>query len=189
VPAAEAAAAAATRIAGPVAVKLSAPGLLHATEAGGVALGLRTPDDVAAAAARMLEGRPADARVLVATMADGVEVLVSARCDGVVPTLVVGLGGVWSEALADVVTLPLPAGPDDVLDALLRLRGAALLTGGRGTEPLAVEALAGLASRLGDLLLTTGDLLSVELNPVLVNVSAAVAVDALALWTGLAAPA
>ena len=188
---AQQAAAAAARLGGPVAVKLSAPGLLHATEAGGVALGLRDTGDVAAAAGRMLAGPdlPAGARVLVAAMADGVEVLVSARCDGVVPTLVVGLGGVWSEALADVVTLPLPASPADVVAGVRRLRGAALLTGGRGREPLALEALADLAARLGDLLLTTHDLLSVELNPVLVNASGAVAVDAVALWTGPDAPA
>lgn len=185
------AAAVATRLGGPVAVKLSAPGLLHATEAGGVALGLRDPADVAAAAGRMLAAPdlPAGAHVIVAAMADGVEVLVSARCDGVVPTLVVGLGGVWSEALADVVTLPLPASAADVLAGLHRLRGAALLTGGRGRGPLAVAALARLAHRLGDVLLTTRDLLSVELNPVLVNASGAVAVDALALWTGRDAPA
>ncbi|MBI4944547.1 MAG: acetate--CoA ligase family protein, partial [Actinobacteria bacterium] len=135
-------------------------------------------------------GLPAGARVLVAAMAaPGVEVLVSARADGVVPTLVVGLGGIWSEALGDVVTLPLPVTGQAVRDGLLRLRGSALLTGARGRPAVDLEALATLAARVGDLLLGCPDLVSVELNPVLVNGSGAVAVDALALWTGREAPA
>ena len=39
----------------------------------------------------------------------GVELLVAARGDGVVPALVVGLGGLWTEAYDDVAIVPLPA--------------------------------------------------------------------------------
>ncbi|WP_158220354.1 acetate--CoA ligase family protein [Kineosporia sp. A_224] len=182
----------AARLGVPVAVKLSAPGLLHASEAGGVVLGIDGAAAVEAVAARLLAtpGLPTGARVLVAAMAaPGTEVLVSARADGVVPTLVVGLGGIWSEALADVVTLPLPVTGQAVRAGLLRLRGSALLTGGRGRPAVDLDALVALAARVGDLLLGCPDLASVELNPVLVNGSGAVAVDALALWTGRAAPA
>ena len=182
----------AARLGVPVAVKLSAPGLLHASEKGGVALGVEGATAAEAVARRLLgtTGLPIGARVLVAAMVRaGVEVLVSARADGVVPTLVVGLGGIWSEALADVVTLPLPATPDVVRAALLRLRGAGLLTGGRGRPGVDVDALVGLTCRVGELLLERADLVSVELNPVLVDDCGAVAVDALALWTGREAPA
>jgi hypothetical protein len=34
------------------------------------------------------------------------DLLVAARADGVVPCLVLGLGGVWTEALADVAVAP-----------------------------------------------------------------------------------
>jgi len=182
----------AARLGVPVAVKLSAPGLLHASDCGGVALGVTGAAAVEEVARRLLgtPGLPAGAQVLVAVMAaPGVEVLVSARADGVVPTLVVGLGGIWSEALADVVTLPLPVSPDDVRVGLLRLRGARLLTGGRGLPGVDVDAQVTLTCRVGELLLDRADLVSVELNPVLVTDSGAVAVDALALWTGREAPA
>ena len=39
----------------------------------------------------------------------GVELLIAARADAVVPALVVGLGGIWTEALDDVAIVPLPA--------------------------------------------------------------------------------
>ena len=57
-------------------------------------------------------GSPAGdgARVLVERMVPpGVELLVAARADAVVPALVVGLGGIWTEALDDVAIVPLPA--------------------------------------------------------------------------------
>ena len=121
-----------------------------------------------------------DAAVLVEAMAaPGVELVVAARGDAVVPALVVGLGGVWTELLDDVAVVPLPAAPARVEAALRSLRGAGLLTGARGTAPVDLAALAALAAAAGDLLLAEG-LALLELNPVIAGPGGAVAVDALA---------
>jgi acetyl-CoA synthetase len=111
--------------------------------------------------------------VLVEAMAPaGVELLVSARRDAVVPVLTVGLGGVWTEVFADAAVVPLPADPERVERALRSLRAAPLL------DNVDARAAAQLAARVGALLLER-DLELVELNPVLVNARGAVAVDAL----------
>ena len=60
----------------------------------------------------------------------------AARRDAVVPALVVGLGGVWTEIHDDVAVVPLPATPERVEAALRSLRGAGILTGARGGTPL-----------------------------------------------------
>ena len=109
----------------------------------------------------------------------GVEVVVAARADAVVPALVVGLGGIWTEALDDVAVVPLPATPARVEAALRSLRGAPLLTGGRGLEPVALADLAELAARAGEVLLAER-LALLELNPVSVSAGGAVALDAVA---------
>jgi hypothetical protein len=109
--------------------------------------------------------------------APGVEMLVSATRDGVVPSLVVGLGGVWTELLADVVVVPLPADPGRVAAALPRLTGYPLLVGARGRPPVDVEGVCALAAAVGRSLLDER-LTLVELNPVFVSASGAVAVDA-----------
>ena len=176
------AAEAATRLGFPVALKLSAAGLMHKSEIGAVEVGLRDADAVEAAASRMLalaRGTEwGDAVLLVERMAaPGVEMLVSASVEGVVPSLVIGLGGVWAEVLDDVVVLPLPVTHDIVNTAVLSLRGAGLLTGARGREPLAVDALVRLACTVATLLVDRG-LGLVELNPVIVSTMSAVAVDA-----------
>ena len=120
------------------------------------------------------------AGLLVEEMVGGeAELIVAARADAVVPALVVGLGGIWAEALDDVVIVPLPASTERVEAALRGLRAAPLLTGGRGGAELDLGAAATLGSRLGELLLDQGlDLL--EVNPALLGVEGCVAVDALA---------
>ncbi len=167
-------------IGAPVALKLSAPTLLHKTELGALALGLGSAAEVRAAHRRLAGLAVEDAAVLVERMAEpGLELLVSARVDAVVPALAVGLGGIWAEIHDDVAIVPLPASPERIERALRSLWGAPLLTGGRGRTPLDVEAVARLASLVGELLVDRG-LSLVELNPVVVYERGAVAVDAVA---------
>lgn len=164
----------------PLALKLSAPSLLHKSDLGALVLDLAGDEDVRAAHRRLAALGVEDAAVLVERMAvPGVELLVAARRDAVVPSLVVGLGGVWAEVHDDVAVMPLPAGPERVERALRSLRGASLLTGARGRPAFDVEAAARLASAVGALLLERG-LTLIELNPVFVHEQGAVAVDAVA---------
>jgi hypothetical protein len=96
-----------------------------------------------------------------------------------VPVLVIGLGGIWTELLDDVAIVPLPADAERIERALRSLRGAALLTGGRGRPAADIAAAAALIERCGEVLLEGGVEL-IELNPVLVGEAGAgaVAVDA-----------
>jgi succinyl-CoA synthetase beta subunit len=97
----------------------------------------------------------------------------------VVPALVIGLGGIWAEALDDVAIVPLPAGSDRIAAAIRSLRGAGALEGGRGRDAVDIDALAELAAGVGTLLLESGlDL--IELNPVAVHEAGCIALDAVA---------
>lgn len=165
----------------PVALKLSGPHLLHKSELGALALGLREEAEVRDSFVRLRAIREADgADVLVEAMAEpGVELVIAARGDAVVPALVVGLGGIWTEALDDVAVIPLPADATRIERELRRLRGAPLLFGGRGREGVDVGAVCALAEGAGRLLLSAR-LSLLELNPVIASAGGAVAADALA---------
>jgi hypothetical protein len=78
--------------------------------------------------------------------------------------LVVGAGGVHTEALDDVAVIPLPTSEDRVAEALNTLR-----------TPIPQEPITRLAQALQNLPLAL-----IELNPVIVSATRAVAVDALA---------
>jgi acyl-CoA synthetase (NDP forming) len=166
---------------GPMALKLSGAHVQHKTELGAVVLGLDAEREIRAAygalgaLAESHEGAVLAERMTPA----GVELIVAAHTDGLVPAMVVGLGGIWTELLKDVAVVPLPAAADRVERALRTLRGAPLLIGGRGRPVADIAAVARLAAGVGELLVTRG-LATIECNPVLVAAPGhgAVAVDA-----------
>lgn len=149
-------------------------GFAHKTEAGAVRLGLTSLEgqaEMAGATGYLLE------EMVTGAVA---EILVGLRRDPVYGvSLTLGMGGVTAEVLADTVTLVLPATEAEVLSALRKLRLWPLLDGYRGRKRADVAALAALAVRLGALMAEDARLEEIEINPVLLRDSGAVAVDAL----------
>jgi acetate---CoA ligase (ADP-forming) len=170
---------AAQHFAGPVALKVQSPDVLHKTEAGAVALNLSTPDEVRAAYARVLASARRYARdarvrgVLVQPMAPpGREVILGVKRDATFgPLVMAGLGGVDVEVLKDVVLSPVPLRDDrQARDMLARLRGAPLLDAHRGMPAADIDALADLMVRLSRLAADLVDQVAeIDLNPVIVH--------------------
>ena len=161
----------------PVALKIQSPDILHKTEAGGVALNVAA-GDVRAAYERVLASarRHAPAAtidgVLVAPMArPGREVILGVNRDprwG--PLLMVGLGGVLVEAMADTALAPVPLDHDAALALIGRLKGARLLCAFRGAPEADVDALAALMVTLSQLAADHADTIAeIDLNPVIVH--------------------
>jgi acyl-CoA synthetase (NDP forming) len=170
--------AALSELGGHVAVKLSAPALQHKADIGALAVGLSTEDAVRDAHRRLTALGIEQAGVLVEQMTPpGAELLIAARADAVVPSLVVAAGGAWTEVLDDAVVILLPASPDHAEAAIRGLRTAPTL----GAD-VDLAAAARLASLTGELLIGRG-LELLELNPVIVHADSAVAVDAVAATT------
>lgn len=174
------------QFASPVAIKIESPDVLHKTEAGGVRLGLNTPEDVAQAYSQILQSVTAHAPsarvrgVLVQPMAEaGVECVVGLSQDPVFgPVVMVGLGGVWIELLKDVTFARCPVSPAEAEAMIHRLRGVRLLQGFRGSPPADIQALADLVSRVSVIGAALGDQLGeLDLNPVFVHPKRVTAVD------------
>jgi hypothetical protein len=164
------------------------PGLAHKTEIGGVRLGLATADDVREAADELLRDAPRfitaehDLRgLLIEPMAGpGIELIVGlVRDPQYGPAVIVGLGGMLAEVLDDTAIALAPITKPEALLLLDGLRGAPLLRGVRGRPPVDLDAAADVVVRLADFGLARPDVLEVDLNPVIVSTSGALAVDAL----------
>jgi acetate---CoA ligase (ADP-forming) len=177
----------ATRVGFPVALKAQAAELLHKTEAGGVLLKLADEAAVRAAWQTLhdsvghhspqvtLEG------ALVEKMAaPGVELVIGGRRDpqwG--PVLLVGIGGIWVEALGDVRVLPADLPPARIAEELAKLQGRKLLEGFRGLPRVDTAAAARVAAAVGRLMLTSPPILEIDINPLIANPGGAIALDAL----------
>ena len=172
---------AAERLGWPVALKAIAPDLVHKTEAGAVALGLSSKEQLTAAMREMRVRVPGPVEWLVQRMAHGdVELLLGVRTDPQFgPQLVIGAGGVLVDLLHDVAVATVPIAPSTARKLLQRLKVAALLCGLRGKPPLDVDAVVDAMVRLSWLAHDLRDqLLELDINPLMVAHTGAIIVDA-----------
>jgi len=180
----DAAAAAAGEIGYPVALKLCGSAIAHKTERGLVRLGLRDENGVRAAATDLLAAaRPEDGRVdlLVARMVSGKRELIAGCASD--PTfgrcVMVGIGGIFAEVLADVVFRLVPLSRIDALEMLDELENRAWLDPFRGEPAVDREALADVLVGLSKVAEEEPTLRSIDLNPLIIHDGRPVAVDAL----------
>jgi acetate---CoA ligase (ADP-forming) len=179
----------ASRVGYPVVLKAQTAALTHKTEAGGVKLNIADEAALRSAWNVMIDSVKRSAPnvtldgVLVETMSPkGVELMVGAKRDpGWGTVLLLGLGGIWVEALGDVRLLPGDADEAQVADALGKLRSAKLLAGVRGAPPADIEAVARVVTTIGRLMQTVPELVEVDVNPLMAHAKGqgATALDAL----------
>ena len=173
----------------PCVLKVASVDIPHKTEFGALRLGLENRAAVEKAYEEMLAGvraKKAGANiegVLVQKQIKGVECLLGiARDEQLGPTLVMGLGGVFVEILADVAIRVPPISTAEAKRALESLKGAKVFTGVRGAQAADIDALAAMASKLSWLAYDLrGEIAEFDLNPVVVlpKGQGAFAVDAL----------
>lgn len=173
----------------PVAVKALDARLAHKTELGAVAIGLRDEAAVAEAVGRIgraLADRAPEidrSRVLVERMVEGAlaELIVGVKRDETYGlALVVGAGGVLVELVADAATLLLPVTRAEVAEAIGGLKVARLLSGFRGRPAADMERVIDAVMAIAAYALAERDrLVELDVNPLLVTATEAVAADAL----------
>ena len=184
----EAAGEAAGAIGKPVALKIQSRDLTHKSDVGGVALDLKTADQVTAAARAMrdriaaakpdahLEGflvqemvqRPGAAELIVGLVAD--------RVFG--PVVLFGQGGTAVELLNDS-TLELPPLNISLARAqMARTRIWRLLQGYRGKPAADIDGIATVLVRVGLLAANHPEIAELDINPLLADADGVIAVDA-----------
>lgn len=171
----------------PVAVKLVSADVPHKSDIGGVKLGLADADGVQRAAEAILEAvaqhapRAKVEGLLVQQMAgSGTELVVGLHRDPVFgPVVTVGLGGVLVEVVGEVALCRAPLTHDQAVSAIGELASGRLVSHHRGLSAGAVQALADLLVRLGDLAVELPEVREVDINPVIAAGDHLIVVDAL----------
>jgi acetyltransferase len=182
--AAEAAEAAAA-LSFPVAIKLCGDNIAHKSERGLVRLGVRTSIDAEGAARDLLDAaqpEDGDVTILVAQMIDGKRELIAGMVDDPQfgPCIMLGVGGILAEAIADVVFRPVPLTTDSALSMIDGLKTQKLLGPFRGEDPVDRSSLAGVLVGLSRAYESDPSISSIDVNPVIIRSDGSpVAVDAL----------
>jgi succinyl-CoA synthetase beta subunit len=168
----------------PVVAKLCGDAIAHKTERGLVRLGLGDADAVRAAAVALLDAatpEDGDVAVLVAPMVKGNRELIAGLSDdpqfGM--TVMLGVGGILAEALADVAFRLVPITRVDAEDMIDDLQTQRLLDAFRGEPAVDRERLVDVLVGLSDAASAHPELRSADVNPLIVVDGVPVAVDAL----------
>ncbi len=169
-----------SKIGYPVAIKALDANLEHKTEAGAVMIGLTGMEQIKAGVQHMLE-RWHSVRVEKMVHDHVVELMVSISHDFQFGHfLMIGTGGTLVEMIKDSQVLMLPVDDAQILGALHALKIWPLLAGYRGRRPADVEKLVRTIKQLSEMMRKFGEnIYEVEINPLMVGESGAVAADAL----------
>jgi len=170
----------------PVALKIASPDIVHKSDAGGVKLGLETPEQIEQAYDDILRNvrqkypQAGVQGISVQKMArPGIEVIIGINRDKQFgPVLMFGLGGIWVEVLQDVSLRVTPVTRRDAGEMIKEIKGYRMLTGYRNQPPADLSGLEDMLLAVSDFAVKYPMVKELDLNPVIASRDGAVAVDA-----------
>jgi len=170
----EEAAACAAELGYPVVMKVVSPDALHKSDAGGVVVGVETPEKVKENFKVIRENLwcyQEEARfqgVRLQQMApEGYDMFVGGKQDpSFGPVVFLGMGGIYIEVFKDVANLLCPVQSETVIDRLKRLKSFQVLQGTRGQETGDTSSFVDLVVRVSYLMADFPSILELDLNPV-----------------------
>jgi acetyltransferase len=175
----------------PVVLKIASPDVIHKSDSGGVRIGLTNASQVESAYTEIIgavkRAQP-DAHIdgiCVQKMAKpGVEVIMGMSRDPQFgPTMMFGLGGVFTEVIEDVAFRVAPLDRRSAAEMVREIKGLPLLQGYRGGVATDLAALEDILIKLSQLVATTPEIEELDLNPVIAHGDGAVVVDARVILT------
>ncbi|MDX2446322.1 MAG: acetate--CoA ligase family protein [Desulfobacterales bacterium] len=166
----------------PLAMKACSAQLLHKTESDAVALNITSLPEVQNTFERLMRIEPAPDGVLVQAMVPGKRELVVGlnRDPQFGPCVMLGLGGIFTEVLADTAFRAVPFDRVEALDMVAELRSLKLFGAFRGEPPVDLEKVADILLAVGKIALSHPEITEIDINPLIVDPDGlCVAVDAL----------
>jgi acetate---CoA ligase (ADP-forming) subunit beta len=175
----------------PVVLKIASPDIVHKSDCGGVRVGLTSAGQVDSAYSEIIKtarrAHPAariDGVSVQRMSKPGVEVIMGMSRDPQFgPTIMFGLGGVFTEVLQDVTFRVAPLDKRTAAEMIREIRGFPLLQGYRGGVAADLVALEDMLVKLSHLVAASAEIKEVDLNPVIASGDGAVVVDARVILT------
>jgi acetyltransferase len=171
----------------PVVLKILSPRIVHKSDVGGVYVGVEDGAELARAWVQLTQDAPRRAGITVGDVegvlvqkmvTGGKETIVGMTSDPQFgPVLMYGLGGIYVEALGDVVFRVQPVTDVDARDMVRAIRGIKLLQGVRGEPASDLAAVEEAIARISQLVGDHPQIREMEVNPWLAFPQGGVAVD------------
>ncbi len=165
----------------PVALKACSPDIAHKTGKGLIYLDIKNHESASAAVRNIRNAAGKEVPVLVSEMIQGVREFAAGviRHPGFGPAVMFGVGGIFTEALKDMVFRHAPLRRSGAEDMLFDIRSHALLREFRGLPGVDIDTLAVMIQTLSFLPLLHPEILEIDINPIIIAGTKPVAADAL----------
>ena len=177
----------ASQLSYPVVLKILSPQIIHKTDAGGVALDIKSETEVRDTFNRLIEKAKEynpDAEILGVTVQpmikkQGYEVIIGAKTDPLFgPVILFGMGGVGVELFKDFAIGIPPLNQTLVRRMMEETKVYQLLKGYRNVPPANIKLLEEIIVRFSQMLVDFPQLKEVDINPLFINEKEAFAIDA-----------
>jgi acetyl-CoA synthetase (ADP-forming) len=176
----------ATKLGFPLVMKIISPDIMHKTEVGGIMINILNKKMVKASYQKIIcnvkKNKP-EARIhgmlLYKQAPEGIEVIVGMIRDPQFgPTIMFGLGGIFTEILKDVAFRVCPIEITDIEEMLSEIQGIKMLHGYRGRPSYDVNTIIDIIMKISKMAMSFPAIKEIDLNPILVYEKGAVVVDA-----------
>ncbi|MCX7861821.1 MAG: acetate--CoA ligase family protein [Bacteroidales bacterium] len=160
----------------PVVMKVVGP--VHKTDVGGVALNIKSQEQVVKEFERMMKIKDVTG-ILIQPMLSGIELFIGAKRESSFGHIIMfGLGGIFIEILKDVQTALVPVNKDEIIELIRQLKTYPMLKGYRGMQGVNIEIYADIICRVSALLHAVPEIFEMDINPLLGKENQVIAVDA-----------
>jgi acyl-CoA synthetase (NDP forming) len=169
----------------PVVLKVISPQILHKSDAGGVILNIRDEEELKAEYEKLVAevGRREPSAKVVGILVEkmmptSTEVIVGAVRDRQFgPSIMFGIGGIFTEIYDDVAFRVAPIDKIDALNLVHELKGSKVLEGARGRPPADLGSVINVLIDVSNLMMEHDAISQLDLNPVIVYSDGVCAVD------------
>ncbi|NOR12648.1 MAG: CoA-binding protein [Candidatus Aminicenantes bacterium] len=155
----------------PLVLKIDSESIVHKSDVGGVALGIKDESALLLVHKKMSKkfAKHKPSFILQEHLTGGKEVIIGLKGNvGLEPTVLFGLGGVFVEVLKDVEFRLAPLSEEDAIEMIQSIKGYPILKGTRGEKPVDIDAVVDMLIRLSQLGTDFPQLDEMDLNPVFV---------------------
>jgi acetyltransferase len=163
------------------AIKAISSEIVHKTDSGAVKLNIKNAEEAESAWNEIgaKSGNVPLQGMLVQPMIKGKEIIIGMKRDSTFgPTILFGLGGIFTEILKDSSLRVAPIDFDSAKEMILEIKSAKILLGARGEKSVNIDALANLIVKISKLSIAHPEIKEIDLNPVMATTDSAIVVDA-----------
>ncbi len=167
---------AAKKIGYPVVMKIVSPQIIHKSDAGGVKVGLKNPQEVRNTFKEIIKNaKKYDKKAIIIgvlrqeMVKEGKETIIGSKLEsGFGPVVMFGMGGIYVEVLKDVTFRLAPITNSEADEMISSIKTNKLLQGVRGEKPSDTKKLSECLQRLSQLVNDFKEIKELDMNPVLV---------------------